>query len=99
MLSIVSLCLFSKLSSGSDAFVSLIVFCEEKKSLKTSALSLLSEKSSPWLHNGGILLDSEGLIICFNVFHQSLGPRVLLLSFSASLSFTACLDLLISLFT
>ena len=99
MLSIVSLYLFSRLSSGSVAFVSLVVVCEEEKSLNTSALFLLSEKSSPWLHSDGVLLDSEGLIICFNVFHQSLGPRVLLLSFSASLSFTACLDFLISLFT
>ena len=30
MLSIVSLCLFSKLSSGSDAFVSLVVFVKRK---------------------------------------------------------------------
>ena len=96
MYAVDSLIVSAKLSYGSNAFVSLVVFCEEKKSLNTSALSLLSEKSSPWLHNGGILLDSEDLIICFNVFHQSLGPRVLLLSFSASLSFTACLDFLIS---
>ena len=46
-----------------------------------------------------MLLFSDGLITCLSVFHQSLGLNEPLLSLSASLSFTFCLEFLISLFT
>ena len=98
MLSMVSFCLFSKFSSVILAFVSSILVCEEKKSLRTSALSLFSQMISPWLRRGGILLDCEGFVTRFKVFHQSLGLGVLSFSLSASLSLTSCFDFLISLF-
>ena len=74
-------------------------FAEKRKSIRASALSLISQITSPWLGRGGILFNCEGLITRFKVFHQSLGPRVSLFSLSARLSLTACLDFLISLLT
>ena len=44
------------------AFVSSVLFCEEKKSSRASALSLTSDIISPSLRRGGMLLDCEGLI-------------------------------------
>ena len=40
-----------------------------------------------------MLLFSDGLITCLSVFHQSLGLNEPLLSLSASLSFTFCLEI------
>ena len=53
----------------------------------------------PSLLKGGIVLCWSGLIKCFSVFHQSLGPVLVRFGFSVSLVVTCCFDLRISLVT
>ena len=88
---------------GSVAVVSFRLFCLLKCSLRIPTFSFSSEYIIFSLHRGVITELEQGFINCFSVFHQSLGPNSLLLSFSAILSvciffrFSDCVCYLISI--